>query len=358
MAAGSKTSWAQLKIGLVAAAALAALALFIILKTSTNPLFQQTSDVYAYFDDSFAMTEGATPVRLNGILVGKVKAIGLSGSDALNRAVKVTLSINTESLRQIPVDSTASMAQQNLLGARYINIKRGKLPDTVPPGGEIKTGDTTEIQDMLDQGTTTLSALQAILKRVETLVAEIEDGKGTIGKFLRDETLYNNLSSATDEMRKLVVAFNRPDSTLGHLINQDDLYQDFRGTMSRVNKLMDGLEDGKGTLGKLLKDDSLHEDVRGAVADLRKTLKLINEGDGTVGKLMTSDALHRQLEEFISRADVLMDKINSGEGTLGQLLVNPSLYESSDATMREVQGLMKDFRANPKKFLSIQLKLF
>ena len=29
-----------------------------------------------------------------------------------------------------------------------------------------------------------------------------------------------------------------------------------------------------------------------------------------------------------------------------------------DNTMREVQGFMKDFRANPKKFLTIQLKLF
>ncbi|MEO8099621.1 MAG: MlaD family protein [Acidobacteriota bacterium] len=358
MASKGKIAWAQLKIGLIAAAALSALAVFIILKTGTNPLFRDTSDVYAFFDDSFAMTEGATPVRLNGILVGKVKKVELSGLQTVNRAVRVTLSINTESLGQIPVDSMAKLAQQNLLGGRFINIRRGKAPQTIREGGEVLTESTADIDDMLEQGKTTLAALQTILTRVEGLVIEIEDGKGTIGKFLRDETLYNNLVNATDEMDKLVVAFNNPNSTLGHLIHEDDLYADIRGTMSRVNRLFDDLEDGKGTLGKLLKDDALHDDVRATIADLRQTLHLINEGDGTIGKLMNSDVLHKRLEETMSRLDSLLDKVNSGEGTLGQLLLNPSLYESMDGTMREVQGLMKDFRANPKKFLTIQLKLF
>lgn len=358
MPSATKTRWSQLKVGAVAAVALIILAALVITMSGSNPLFRETSEAFVYFDDSFAMTAGATPVRLNGILVGKVARVDLSGSNDLNRTVKVTLSLNQESLAMIPVDSTAGLAQQNLLGARYINIKRGKSTQSLQPGGEIKTEDTTEIQDMLDQGKTTLSALQAILTRVENLVIEIEDGQGTIGKFLRDESLYNNLVSTTDEMKKLVVAFNNPNSTLGRIINEEDLYQDIRGTMGKVNQLVDGLNNGEGTLGKLLKDPSLHDDVQGAVADLRETLRLINQGEGTVGKLMTTDTLHRRLEDTMTRLDNVLDKINTGEGTVGQLLNNPALYESMDNTMREMQGFMKDFRANPKKFLTIQLKLF
>ena len=41
-----------------------------------------------------------------------------------------------------------------------------------------------------------------------------------------------------------------------------------------------------------------------------------------------------------------------------QLLVNPQLYESLNLTTREMTGLLKDFRANPKKFLRIKLGLF
>ena len=358
MPSAAKTRWSQLKVGLVAAVALAVLTLFVVTKFGTNPLFRKTMDVYTFFDDSFAMTVGATPVRLNGILVGKVSAIGLSGETTQNRAVRVTLAIDEERLAEIPADSTAGLAQQNLLGGRYVNIKRGKAAQTIQAGDEIKTEDTTEIQDMLEQGTTTLAALQTILKRVENIVIEIEDGKGTIGKFLRDESLYNNLNGTVDEMKKLVAAFNNPNSSLGRLINEDDLYTDIRGTMGKVNQLVDGLNAGEGTAGKFLKDDALYEDLRGTIGDLRETLRLVNSGDGTIGKLMTTDTLHRRLEETMTRLDNVLDKVNSGEGTLGQLLLNPALYESMDGTMREVQGMMKDFRANPKKFLTIQLKLF
>src|SRR5207244_1843066 len=133
----------------------------------------KTSTAYVYYDDSFAMAVGATSVRLNGILVGKVTAIDLSGDDRPNRSVRVTLALNTEHLQQIPVDSRAKLAQKNLLGERYINISRGKSKETLQPGGEIGTGDTLEIQDMLDKGATTLDALQDILKRVENIVVEI-----------------------------------------------------------------------------------------------------------------------------------------------------------------------------------------
>jgi phospholipid/cholesterol/gamma-HCH transport system substrate-binding protein len=38
--------------------------------------------------------------------------------------------------------------------------------------------------------------------------------------------------------------------------------------------------------------------------------------------------------------------------------VNPQLYESANGTTRELHDLLRDFRANPKKFLTIKLKLF
>jgi phospholipid/cholesterol/gamma-HCH transport system substrate-binding protein len=60
----------------------------------------------------------------------------------------------------------------------------------------------------------------------------------------------------------------------------------------------------------------------------------------------------------LARVDTLLDKINNGPGTVSELLNNPQLYESLDGTTRELQGLLKDFRANPKKFLHIKLGLF
>ena len=65
-----------------------------------------------------------------------------------------------------------------------------------------------------------------------------------------------------------------------------------------------------------------------------------------------------QLKASIGKVDLLLDKINAGQGTIGQLLVNPQLYDSVNGATRELNGLLKDFRANPKKFLHIKLGLF
>ena len=73
---------------------------------------------------------------------------------------------------------------------------------------------------------------------------------------------------------------------------------------------------------------------------------------------MSNDKTARQLNEALGKVNVTLDKVNSGQGTIGQLLVNPQLYESLNGTTRELHDLLRDFRANPKKFLSIKLKIF
>lgn len=109
----------------------------------------------------------------------------------------------------------------------------------------------------------------------------------------------------------------------------------------------------------------MYNDAQATIADLRKTIAQgtqlladINAGKGSAGKLLKTDDLANQLHDTIARLDSLLDKVNNGQGTIGQLLVNPSLYESLDGTSREITGLLKDFRSNPKKFLHIKIGLF
>jgi len=354
----SKSKWAQLKVGLMAMFALLLLAFLIILMSGVNPLFRRTTEVYTFLPDSVAMTEGATPVRLNGILIGKVKTVELSGSSDPARIVKLTLSIYTEDLTLVPVDSQAKLAQQNLLGSRYVNIKKGKSQQTIQAGAEIPSADTPEIEDIFAQSSSTLATLQKIMERVNGIIDDVQGGKGTIGALLVDRTLYNRAVEIVDDVKGLTEALNAPDSTMGRLIHEDTLYQDVRGTVAKIDTLIDGLNSGQGTAGKLLKDDALYNELHATLGDARKTIALINSGEGTVSKLLNSSQLHDQLVVSMGKLDTVLDKVNNGDGTLGRLMNDPSLFEGLDGTTREVQGLLKDFRANPKKFLTIQLKLW
>jgi phospholipid/cholesterol/gamma-HCH transport system substrate-binding protein len=60
----------------------------------------------------------------------------------------------------------------------------------------------------------------------------------------------------------------------------------------------------------------------------------------------------------LGKVDTTLDRVNSGQGTLGQLLVNPQLYDSMHGLSSELQSLVKDIRANPKKFLRVKLSIF
>jgi len=357
MALQNKKRWAQLKVGLLAISALCILAVLVFLMTSSTGLFTKRSDVYTYLDDSAAIANGA-PVRLNGITVGKVANVGLSGSSEPNRIVRVTLEVENRYFTSIPVDSQAAIAAENLLGTKYINIKKGRNVVTIQPGAEIKSLDTREFDDVVQQGYSTLASLNGIFKKLDTIIDQLQAGNGTIGKLLSDDELYRKVVGIVDETHRVIAALDSQEGTLGKLMHDDSLYTDLRGTLGHVNDLADNIQKGDGTIGKLMKDPALYDDVRATIGDLRGILAGLQQGKGTAGKLLSSDELHNQLQATMGRLDTLLDKINNGQGTIGQLLVNPSLYQNLDSTTREVNGLMKDFRANPKKFLRIKLGLF
>lgn len=64
----------------------------------------------------------------------------------------------------------------------------------------------SKISDSLQQANLgkTAKDLQATLKRVDDIMADLNSGKGTAGKMLKDEALYNNLTESTKELELLL----------------------------------------------------------------------------------------------------------------------------------------------------------
>ena len=129
-------------------------------------------------------------------------------------------------------------------------------------------------------------------------------------------------------------------------------------TYVSLTKVFSQIQQAKGTAGKLLYDPALYDEARTSITEAKRLLDDLNAGKGSAGKLLKDEEVYRQLTQIADKLNTAIDKINSGQGTIGQLVVNPALYQSLDSTTREINGLMKDFRANPKKFLRIKLGLF
>ncbi|MGI8744109.1 MAG: MlaD family protein [Bryobacteraceae bacterium] len=357
MPAENKTKWPRLRVGLLALASMAIVAVLIFLITGNNNPFQSKSHIFTYMNDAAALGTGA-PVNLNGIQIGKVDSIVLSGATDPRRVVRIDMEIPQDKLAAVPLDSVASISAANVLGTKFINIKKGKSSTAVRGGQEIPSLNTAEFEDVVQQGYAILTSLQGIVDRADRIVGQIENGKGSIGKLLVDETLYNHILAIVDAAQQLANALNSDKGTIGKLIYDPELYNQVRGELTRLDAIMQDVQSGQGTAGKFLKDPALYDESQKTVAEIRKVVADLNAGKGTAGKLLKSDDLHNQLQATIGRIDLMIDKINSGQGTIGQLLVNSQLYDNLNGSTRELHELFKDFRANPKKFLRIKLSLF
>jgi phospholipid/cholesterol/gamma-HCH transport system substrate-binding protein len=357
MPSPQKVSWSKLRVGIAALVALAIIGTLIFLLTTSGNIFKSKITLRMYMDDASGTSESA-PVRLNGIPVGNVKKILLSGDKNPHRAVEFILEIRGEFQQDIPDNSLAQISATNLLGDKFVNITRGNSAKPVQNGAEIRAAATQDIPELLAESANMLGTFQTILKRVDSLVGGIEAGQGNVGKLIKDEELYNRLNGIAAEGQQLLGDIRHGKGTLSRIIYDDSLYEEVRSPLRRIDGLLAGMQKGEGTAGKLMKDPVLFDDLHKTIGEIRTLVNGVNSGKGTAGKLLNDDQLSNQLNTLVGKLNATVDRINSGQGTLGQLVSNPQLYETLNVTTRELQGLMRDMHANPKKFLTIQLKLF
>ena len=101
MADAKKVSWAQLRIGIMAAVAMAILGVLIFLLTGSGDIFTSYATLYTYLEDSAAMAS-STPVRLNGISIGKIDKIEFSGLKEKGKIIVIRINVKHKMLSQIP----------------------------------------------------------------------------------------------------------------------------------------------------------------------------------------------------------------------------------------------------------------
>ena len=51
----------------------------------------------------------------------------------------------------------------------------------------------------------------------------------------------------------------------------------------------------------------------------------------------------------------VMQKMNNGEGTMGQLMTNDSLYKNLESVTRDLDKLLIDMEANPKRYVHFSI---
>lgn len=357
MAEVSKVRWSKLKVGVLGLTAFIILAVLIFLLTSSKGLFRHYAELRTFMDDAGGIADGSV-VRLNGISVGYLDHLMLTTSRDPKRTVEFDMKVKPEYLSQIPVDSVVGIAAANVLGDKFLNITKGRQNQTVRDGAELTSLSTQDIPELMASMGNVLTSFQTIVTRADRLLQGVEEGKGNLGLFIKDDELYKRLNSIASEGQLLLADVRKGEGSLGKFIYNPDFYNQAVALEKRVDTMLADLQAGQGSAGKFLKDPALFDEAQKTVVEIRSLVAQINSGKGTAGMFIKDDAIAKHLDDLVMRFNTTMDKINAGQGTLGQFMVNPQLYDALTSATHEFQGLAKDMRANPKKFLTIRLTLF
>jgi phospholipid/cholesterol/gamma-HCH transport system substrate-binding protein len=80
---------------------------------------------------------------------------------------------------------------------------------------------------------------------INGIIADIRQGRGTVGKLLQDEAIYNDARTAiarfnttAERLDNVVSAAQRGEGTVGKLLTDDQLYNNFNQLSSEAVKLI------------------------------------------------------------------------------------------------------------------------
>ena len=357
MASQRQLRWAELRVGLTVVFASIALIILIFLMTGSTGLFTHKITLYSYFDNASGLRVGA-PVRLEGVDIGNVQSIRVVPRHGLT-PVRVAMRVSTKYERGIRTDSTAELSTQGVLGETFVDIdSRAATGPPATDGTVLHIHEQPDLTDVVRASQSTLQNIQALLQRVSDIIGYIQSGKGSIGKLIFDEQLYDRLNTTLLEYQKVASAVTQGQGSLGKLIVSDELYNNADATVTKLNNILDQINAGQGTAGKFIKDPSLYNNANATIAKANDLMANINAGKGTLGMMARDQAFARKVNDTINKLNALATQLNSGQGTAGKFIQDPTMYNNANNLLTETRSLVMAIRKNPKKYLTIRLKIF
>ncbi len=276
-------------------------------------LFSSTNSYYAVYDQINGLAE-SSPVEINGYKVGVVQSIVFLNDGSGRLVVKMSVSKGFD----LPKKTVAKVTTASLIAGMKIKLVFGGGPEVY------KSGDT--IPGILEEG---------ILSKLGTELVPIKD--------------------------KVISMIEVLDSVLAsiHALINPELSKNLNGSMANLNHFTKNLDDVLG---------SREAELKSMLADLSKFSKMLSDNSGKLGTTLTnletiSDTLVAadlyttvtNLKTTLEKTSQLMENVNKGKGTAGQLFTNDSLYKSLNNGIASLDSLLKDVKANPKRYVHFSL---
>jgi phospholipid/cholesterol/gamma-HCH transport system substrate-binding protein len=321
--------------------------------------FQKRIMIHSFFDNAAGAKAGA-PVSLEGVTIGEVSLVKIT-TDPAHRLtpVEVVMKVSPRFRSSLHKDSVVSLQTTGVLGDVVVDIssQRANGPE-IQNGDELPTRDVPSIQDVVASSQDTIKNINSLMPKLNEIATSLDSNKGTAGKFINDPELYNRAVNTVNQLETLAANLNKGRGTAGKLLTDDSVYNNLKDTTARLDSLATGLSTGKGSAGKLLTDDTLYNNLNTTLNQTNAMLAQVNSGKGGLGLLIKNQAFADHLNDTVAKLDTLLTNVNEGKGTIGKLATDTAAYDNLNKLLANSNELVTMIRTDPKKYLTIHMKIF
>ncbi|AFM20406.1 virulence factor Mce family protein (plasmid) [Mycolicibacterium chubuense NBB4] len=266
--------------------------------------FDRTTGYSAIFTNTSGLRSGQF-VRASGVEVGKVKDVKL-----IEGGSKVRVDFDVDRSLELFEESTASVRYLNLIGDRYLELKRGDSNKRLPAGGTIpieRTQPALDLDALIGGFRPVFRALdpEKVNNIAQSIITVFQGQGGTINDIL-DQTasLTSALADRDQAIGEVVRNLNTVlDTTVRH-------QKQFDETLVNFERLITGLKNRADPIASSVADIS---DAAGTVADLLADNRPLLQG--TVGHL---DAVQQPLVDQKDQLDDILTRLPSALKIIGR----------------------------------------
>jgi phospholipid/cholesterol/gamma-HCH transport system substrate-binding protein len=256
-------------------------------------------------------------VRMAGVLVGSVETTNL-----VNHRAEAVLRIKPEV--QIARDATATISSAGLLGTNYISFDLGTVDEFYPPGAEVQTKASADLNSVMAQVGDLSHKLEAAFSSI-TNITQGENGQP--GLFQRlDKLVADNgdkVTATISNLHEITTKINEGQGTVGRLINDPKMHDELlaaideikadatqaKGFIADAQGIVDQVKSGQGALGTLVYNQEAGDNIKRVAQNARELTDKLNHGQGTLGRLISDDGLYTQTQGVLKKADQAFDSM-------------------------------------------------
>jgi len=283
-------------------------------------VFTKERVFYARYYDVSGL-EKADPIFINGLRAGLVRSLYFED----NNSGRIIVELQVTQDFPLAKNTIAKIISTDLMGTKAISLALGNSPDKLVNGDTIETMIESTLQEQMEK------TLGPIKNKAEELLVDIEGIIANLQTILSSETS-ENIKQSLRHLEKSLINVESVTDNLDNIVTSE------RGKIKRIlenaESITQNLEQNNEHLSAILANfHEISDSI--AAADIASTINNANNA----------------MVDFSS----IMQKINTGEGSMGMLINNDTLYFELEKTARDLNLLLEDVKANPKKYVKISL---